>query len=54
MAKRQDANPKPPTRCEKLADARHKARLKRNAREKWIVDKLNRGMSLTELAARQG
>jgi hypothetical protein len=31
-----------------------KARLKRDAREKWVIDKLNRGMSVTELAARQG
>src|SRR5271167_4930219 len=55
MAKRRVADPPPPpTRREKLAEARRKARLKRNAREKWMIDKLNRGMSVTELAARQG
>ena len=55
MAKRRDADPQPPpTRREKLAEARRKARLKRSAREKWIIDKLNRGMSITVLAARQG
>jgi hypothetical protein len=54
MAKRRDADPQPPpTRREKLAEARRKARLKRDSREKWIIDKLNRGMSITELAARQ-
>ena len=53
MAKRRDADPQP-TQREKAADARRKARLKRDAREKWIIDKLNRGMSVTELAARQG
>src|SRR5271169_1855833 len=55
MAKPQHADSKPsPTRRQKLAEARRKARLKRDAREKWIIDKLNRGMSVTELAARQG
>jgi hypothetical protein len=55
MAKRQNADPKPPpTRRDKAAEARREARLKRDAREKWIIDKLNRGMSVTELAARQG
>jgi hypothetical protein len=55
MANRRDADPQPPpTRRERLAEGRRKARLKRNAREQWIVDKLNRGMSFTELAARQG
>ncbi len=55
MAKRRDADPQPPpTQREKAADARRKARLKRDALEKWIIDKLNRGMSVTELAARQG
>ena len=55
MANRRDADPQPPpTRREKLAEARRKARAKRDAREKWIIDKLNRGMSVTELAARRG
>ena len=55
MANRRDADPQPPpTRREKLAEARRKARAKRDAREKWIIDKLNGGMSVTELAARQG
>src|SRR5271166_6410620 len=55
MAKRQHADPNPPpTRRQKAAEARRKARLKRNAREKWIIDKLNRGMSVVELTARQG
>jgi hypothetical protein len=55
MAKRRDADPQPPpTRRERLAEARHEARLKRAAHEKRIVGKLNRGMSVAELAARQG
>src|SRR5271166_4949089 len=55
MAKGLHANPQtPPTRRDKAAEARRKARLKRDAREKRIVDRLNRGMSLAELAARQG
>jgi hypothetical protein len=55
MAKGLHANPKPPpTRREKAVEARRNARLKRDAREKRIIDKLNRGMSLTELAAREG
>jgi hypothetical protein len=55
MAKGLHAGPKPPpTRPERLAEARRKARLKRSAREKWIIDKLNRGMSLVKLAAREG
>ncbi len=55
MAKRQHADPNPPpTRRQKAAEARRKARLKKDAREKWIIDKLNRGMSVVELAARQG
>jgi hypothetical protein len=55
MAKRQDADPKPPpTRREKAAEARRKARLKRDAGEKWIIDKLNLSISVAELAARQG
>jgi hypothetical protein len=54
MAKRQHAVPQPPpTRLEKAAEARRKVRLKRDAREKWIIDRLNRGMSVTEVAARQ-
>ena len=48
MAQRQYANPKPPTRREKLAETRRKVRLKRDAREKWIIDKLNQGMSTVD------
>ena len=55
MAKRKDADPKPPpTRRDKAAEVRRKARLKRDSREEWIIDKLNRGMSVAELATRQG
>jgi len=55
MAKGLHANPQtPPTRRDKAAEARRKARLKKDARENRIIDNLNRGMSVTELAARQG
>ncbi|MBV8104268.1 MAG: hypothetical protein JO223_06530 [Hyphomicrobiales bacterium] len=55
MAKGQHVKPQtPPTRREKLADARRKARLEREAREKRIIDGLNRGMSVAELTAREG
>jgi len=55
MAKGLHANPQTPaTRRDKAAEARRKARLKKDARENRIIDNLNRGMSVTELAARQG
>jgi len=55
MARGQDAETQPPpTRRDKAAAARRKARLRRDARERRIIDKLNRGLSEAELAAREG
>ncbi len=55
MAEELDANPQTPsTRRDKAAEARRKARLEKDAREKRIIDRLNRGMSIAELAAREG
>ncbi len=51
----QDAVPQPPAaRSDRSVEARREARLKRDARERRIIDKLNRGVSIAELAAREG
>ena len=55
MADLQDVVPQPPaTRRDRSVEARRQARLKRDSREGRIIDKLNRGVSMAELAAREG
>ena len=55
MAKRQDADPKPPpTRREKAAEARRKARLKRDTQREMDHRQAQSSISVAELAARQG
>ncbi len=55
MAKSEDAVPQPPApRRDRSMEARRKARRKKGARERQIVDLLNRGFSTAELAAAEG
>jgi hypothetical protein len=55
MAKSEDAVPQPPApRRDRSIEARRKARRKKGARERQIVDLLNRGVSTAELAAAEG
>ena len=54
MAELQDAVPLPPVRRDRSVEARRDARLKKDARERRIVDLLDRGVSMAELAVREG
>ena len=55
MAEVQDLDAHPATvRRDRPIDARREARRRRHARERRIVDWLNRGVSMAELAAREG
>ena len=53
MADLQHPIPQPPVRPDRSAEARREARRKKDAREKHIVNLLNRGVSMAELAARE-
>ena len=51
MADLQDVVPQPPaTRRDRSVEARRQARLKRDSREGRIIDKLNRGVSMAQVA----
>ncbi len=55
MAELPDAVPHPTAvRRDRSVEARREAQLKKDARERRIVDGLNRGVSMAELAAREG
>ena len=55
MAEVQDVVPHPTAvRRDRSIDARREARRKKHVRERRIVDLLNRGVSMAELAAREG
>jgi DNA-binding CsgD family transcriptional regulator len=55
MAKSEDAVPQPPaSRRDRSIEGRRKARRKKGARERRIVDLLNRGISTAEIAAAEG
>ena len=54
MDESQDAPTIPATRRDRSVEARREARLKKYARERRIVDRLNRGVSMAELAASEG
>ncbi len=54
MADSPDAAAQPPVRRDRSVEARREARRKKHARERRIVDFLNRGVSMAELAAREG
>ena len=53
MAELQDAVPQP-VRRDRSVEARREARLKKDARERRIIGMLNRGVSIAEIAAREG
>src|SRR5208337_5624613 len=53
LAELQDALPQP-VRRDRSVEARREARLKKDARERRIISMLNRGVSMVELAAREG
>src|SRR5271166_2627395 len=53
MAELQDAVPQP-VRRDRSVEARREARLKKDTREMRIIGMLNRGVSMAEIAAREG